>query len=178
MLKKIFWGVIALFVLIQFIPAEMNIDPRVTQDSAQVDPALFTMYPTSNTVKNILRNSCYDCHSNHTKYPWYSKFQPVKWWLAEHIEDGKKHFNFYEFQNYRPWKQYHKIEECLGEIEDGEMPLESYTLIHSEAVLTPLQKKEFDLWAHGLLDSMKRQYPADSLVFPKKRKELESKKKN
>ncbi len=71
MLKKIFWGVIALFVLIQFIPAEMNIDPRVTQDSVQRDPALYTMYPTSNTVKNILRNSCYDCHSNHTNYPWY-----------------------------------------------------------------------------------------------------------
>lgn len=57
------------------------------------------------------------------------------------------------------------------------MPLKSYTVIHSEAVLTPLQKKEFSLWAHGLLDSMKRQYPADSLISPRKRKELESKKK-
>ncbi len=169
MLKKVFWGAIALFILIQFIPADMNIDPTVNFENPQKDPELFKMYPTSNTVKNILRTSCYDCHSNHTKYPWYSKIQPVKWWLAEHIEDGKKHFNIYEFQNYRPWKQYHKIEECLGEIDENEMPLTSYTLIHKDAKLSDLQKKEFELWAHGLLDSMKRQYPADSLVSPKKR---------
>ncbi len=169
MLKKIFWGVIALFLLIQLIPSEMNVDQTVNFENPQKDPEIFKMYPTSNTVKNILRTSCYDCHSNHTNYPWYSKIQPVKWWLAEHIEDGKKHFNIYEFQKYRPWKQYHKIEECLGEIEEGEMPLESYTLIHKDAQLTELQKKEFQLWAHGLLDSMKRQYPADSLISPKKR---------
>ncbi len=169
MLKKVFWGVIALFLLIQFVPAEMNVDPAVNFENPQKDPQIFQMYPTSNTVKNILRSSCYDCHSNHTNYPWYAKIQPVKWWLAEHIEDGKKHFNIYEFQNYRPWKQYHKIEECLSEIEENEMPLKSYSMIHQDAKLTELQRKEFELWAHGLLDSMKRQYPADSLISPKKR---------
>jgi hypothetical protein len=169
MLKKVLLGIIAVFALIQLIPSKKNV-------SDQKDPQLFTLYPTSNTVKNILRTSCYDCHSNNTEYPWYSKIQPVKFWLADHIEEGKEHFNIYEFQNYRPWKQFHKIEECLDEIKEGEMPLESYTYIHKDAVLTDLQKHEFDLWAHGVLDSMKRQYPADSLISPRKRKELQEKK--
>lgn len=169
MLKKVLLGIIAVFALIQLIPSKKNV-------SDQKEPQLFTMYPTSHTVKNILKTSCYDCHSNNTEYPWYSKFQPVKFWLADHIEEGKEHFNIYEFQNYRPWKQYHKIEECLEEIKEGEMPLKSYAFIHSDAVLTELQKHELNLWAHGVLDSMKRQYPADSLISPRKRKELKEKK--
>jgi hypothetical protein len=93
-----------------------------------------------------LKTSCYDCHSNKTAYPWYSNIQPVKWWLADHVNSGKRHLNFDEFNTYTTKKKLHKLDEITETINNGEMPLTSYTLIHSNAKLSSTDKSEIEKW--------------------------------
>jgi len=82
------------------------------------------------SVAGILKENCYDCHSNHTRYPWYAEIAPVNYWLADHVKDGKKHFNVSAWNDYSIKKKDHKLEELLEMIEEGEMPLDSYTWLH------------------------------------------------
>ncbi|NND88349.1 MAG: heme-binding domain-containing protein [Flavobacteriaceae bacterium] len=99
----------------------------------------------SKEVANILRKQCYDCHSDQTQYPWYAEVAPVSWWLKDHIDDGKKHFNASAWESYSVKKKDHKLEELIEMVEDGEMPLDSYTWIHED--LSPENKKLLLQWA-------------------------------
>lgn len=92
-------------------------------------------------VANILKTSCYDCHSHETKYPWYTSVSPLSWWIKHHINDGRKHLNFSTWADYDAKKQDHKLDEGIEEVEEGEMPLNSYLWAHSESKLTPEQKE-------------------------------------
>jgi hypothetical protein len=86
----------------------------------------------SQEIATILRDNCYDCHSNQTNYPWYSGITPVNYWLKEHIVDGKKHFNVSDWEKYSARKKDHKLEELVEFVDSGEMPLDSYTWIHGD----------------------------------------------
>lgn len=78
---------------------------------------------------------------------WYESIQPLGWWIADHIHEGKEELNFSEFASYSTKKQIHKLDEVIEMIEDGEMPLESYTYVHGEAKLNPQQKDKLIDWA-------------------------------
>ena len=153
---------LVLLVLIQFYPRKAaNNNPDASRDIASV-------HTVPAPVQNILRSACYDCHSNKTTYPWYSKLQPVSMWLEDHIAEGKKELNFSEFATYPLARQFRKLEEIGGEVKEGEMPLESYTFIHTDAKLTADQRATLVNWSDALRDSMQKVYPADSLVRKKK----------
>jgi hypothetical protein len=98
-------------------------------------------------VHNILRKACYDCHSEETRYPWYSYIQPVGWWLKDHMDHGLSHLNFSDFGSYELDKAAHKMEEINDEVHEGEMPLESYTWIHGDARLSSKERKTLTKWA-------------------------------
>ncbi|MES2617982.1 MAG: heme-binding domain-containing protein [Bacteroidota bacterium] len=153
---------LVLLVLIQFIRPDKNNSGNVTNDITK-------QWPMPDNVKTILATACNDCHSNTTKYPWYSQIQPVAGWLANHIDEGKHELNFNEFTSYRLYRQYHKLEEIEEVITENEMPLSSYTIIHRDAILDETQKSALINWTREIRDSMKAQYPADSLISPKKR---------
>jgi hypothetical protein len=159
MIKKIFIALLIVFIALQFFHPEKNIDDSNTALSNDVSK----IFPMEENVQNILKTSCYDCHSNNTKYPWYSKVQPVAWWLNDHIKEGKKEINFNEFATYSLRRQYKKFEEIVKQIKQDEMPLASYTLIHRDAVLAIDQKLAVSSWANAAMESMKAKYPADSL---------------
>ena len=99
----------------------------------------------SDEVFSILKNNCFDCHSNQTKYPWYAEISPVSIWLDDHIDDGKKKFNMSNWESYSLKKKDHKLEELLEEVEEGEMPLNSYTWIHGN--LSENEKELLLQWA-------------------------------
>jgi hypothetical protein len=160
--KSFFIFLLMAFVVLQFFRSKKNISEGTSAND------ITTKYAVPADVMASLQNSCYDCHSNNTKYPWYNNIQPIAWWLADHIEEGKKELNFNEFASYRIGKQFRKLEEINGEIEDGAMPLISYTLIHGDAKLSPAQKTSIANWVNVLRDSIKAQYPEDSLKRPKK----------
>lgn len=131
MIKKILIGLLVILVLIQFIrPAKNEGSGIAVNDISTV----YTDMPIE--VQTLLQKKCYDCHSHSTKYPWYANIQPVAWWLADHVEEGKEHLNFSEFKTYNPKKAAHKLEEVVEEVSEGEMPLKSYTFIHRDAVVT------------------------------------------
>ena len=157
-LKILLWTVLALFVLVQFIRPEKNLSGDTRHDIASV-------YPIPPDVQGILKTSCYDCHSNTTVYPWYNAIQPIGLFLNNHVVEGKRHLNFNDFTGRKIAYQNHKLEEVVEMVEEGEMPMSSYTLIHRDAVLSAAQKEALTSWAKAIQDTIKLHYPADSLVL-------------
>lgn len=143
MRTKIFAALIIVFVLIQFIRPDENQSKDFTKD-------ITTVYTVPADVQKILQSACYDCHSNYTTYPWYNRIQPVAYWLNHHINEGKHHLNFSEFAAYEPKKQAKKLKEISKELEEGEMPLDSYTWMHKDARLSKEQVATLTTWAKGL----------------------------
>ena len=129
-----------ILVMIQFIRPGKNVgtieDPKDITHTVTV--------PTE--VQSILQKSCNDCHSNNTQYPWYYNIQPVAWWLANHVNDGKRHLNFSEFNTYKTKRKLKKLKEVKEEVEDGEMPMESYLWMHGNAKLTEAEKAALYKW--------------------------------
>jgi Haem-binding domain len=157
MLKKILLFLLAALVIIQFLHPERN------QSEAVQPNNIAGVYPVPANVKTILEKACIDCHSNNTIYPWYSKIQPVDWWLSHHINEGKDELNFDEFANYNLRRQYHKLEEITKTVKEDEMPIGSYTWIHANARLSAEEKKTLIDWVEVIRTSMKEKYPVDSL---------------
>jgi hypothetical protein len=168
--KKIFkylsLVLLTIFLLLQFYPRP----PKNSSLSGSIEKDISNRYPVPAEVKAILQASCNDCHSANTNYPWYSYIQPVSMWLGNHIKDGKRHLDFSDFLSYRIAKQYHKLEEVEETVENGEMPISSYTLIHKSGKLDAIKKAILVNWSRALRDSIRANYPADSLIMPKKKK--------
>lgn len=165
-MKKFFkflgWILLIALIGIQFFRPEKN------QSSGEQPNAISKLHSVPDDVKVILKKACDDCHTNNTVYPWYNNIQPVAWWLNDHVVDGKKHLNLDEIAARPAWLRYHKMEEVKEQVEKGEMPLDSYTWIHKEAILTDGEKEKITGWAQSIMDEMKQTLPADSLVRPKR----------
>lgn len=132
---------LAAFIVIQFFPIEENA-------AENVDPSndFASLYNVPPKVLETLQVSCYDCHSNRTTYLWYDKIQPIAWYIQDHVDEGKEELNFHEFGSYSEKKRDHKIDEVVELVEEGEMPLQSYTLLHWDAKMTEAQKAELVNW--------------------------------
>lgn len=162
MVKNILIFLLIVFIVAQFFRQEKN------KSDQPVPNDIHTMVAIPAEADHVLKVACNDCHSNNTHYPWYAEIQPVTWWLNDHIKDGKRHMNFNEFKGYRPWRQYEKMEEIIELVKEDEMPLWSYSLIHRDANLDAKQKNTLINWAEDLRAKMRKTYPADSLIKPKR----------
>jgi hypothetical protein len=158
MIKKITFAILVILVSIQFVPIQKNESGTQTFDISK-------NYQVPDHVSTILQGACNDCHSNKTTYPWYSKVQPVGFWLNHHTNEGKEHLNFSEFTSLPLRVQNHKFEEIIEMVENGEMPLSSYTYLglHPEANLTDEDRKVVVDWAKEQMALLAANYPADSL---------------
>lgn len=134
-MKKFLVILLVAFIIIQFFPID-KVNPPVNE---RMD--FLTIKKTPEEVSKVIRNSCYDCHSNETKYPWYSNIAPVSWWMKDHIIDGRKHLNFSTFATYDTERQLRKLDESVEMIEKDKMPLETYLLAHQNARLSDADKK-------------------------------------
>lgn len=143
-LKKTAYVLLIALIVAQFFQPEKNEGSLIS-----VVPFLNETNPPEN-VKEILETTCFDCHSNTTTYPWYNNITPVNYWLESHVKDGKKHLNFSEWTSYSIKKKEHKMDELYEEVEEGEMPLTSYTWTHSEANLTAAQIAEVVAWGKAI----------------------------
>lgn len=148
-IKKILSIGLIIFLLMQIYQPAQNIG--FEQD---INANFTKVYNVPKNVEIILRTSCNDCHSNNTNYPWYSYIQPVRFLMESHIKEGKENLNFNEWGNYSKRKQNNKLDRIIKQIKSNEMPLNSYTLIHKNAILTPAQKKEIINWISQLKDSL------------------------
>ena len=132
--------VVAVLVAIQFIRPEPN------SGAADTPRDITHVVQVPGNVMRVLKTSCYDCHSNRTTYPWYSRINPVGWWLDHHIKEGKAELNFSEFAAYDKKRQDHKLEETAEEVQEGHMPLPPYLYAHADAKLTPAQAQLIVDW--------------------------------
>jgi hypothetical protein len=150
MVKKILFILALVLILIQFIRPARNVNTEIiTSDD------ISRTYAIPDDVHTILISKCYDCHSNHTNYPWYFNFQPIAWWLASHIKEAKEELNFSDFNNYTEKRAKHKLEE-LGEVlDEGTMPLKSYVVLHPNTSITPEDKKIIFAWLESLSIDLK-----------------------
>lgn len=135
-------------VVIQFFPIILNESDYVPQSDFMVE----NQVPA--TIKNRLQVSCYDCHSNNTDYPWYSKIQPAAWFLEDHIQEGKDELNFNEWATYSDRRKNSKLRSIISQIEEDKMPLDSYTLIHKDAILSDEDKRMIINYMTALKDSL------------------------
>ncbi|MGB0917238.1 MAG: heme-binding domain-containing protein [Flavobacteriales bacterium] len=129
--RKILVPIVLILGLIQFIPHE-----RPTYSADEADKIVVA----DSEVKNILDKACMDCHSNETTYPWYANVTPVNYWLEGHIENGREHLNFSEWNSMPDEDKKHAVKDLTKVIEKKEMPMLFYWLIHWDAKLTPEER--------------------------------------
>lgn len=147
--KKVLLAILVVVVAIQFIqPARNNNKGQVlTTDITKT-------IPVPDRILDIIKNSCYDCHSNNTRYPWYSYIQPGGWWMASHIKDAKADLNFSDFGSYSNRKQQNKLKSIAKSIQDETMPIKPYLIIHTDAKLAKDQKILVLDWINKTRDSL------------------------
>lgn len=152
--KNLLIALVIVLIIIQFMrPVKNNGNAAGPDDIAHA-----VAVPAQ--IQNILEKSCYDCHSNHTEYPWYFNFQPVAGWLAHHVDEGKDEINFSEYNIYKTRRKIKKLKEIKEQILEGEMPMDSYLWIHGDAKLSEEQKTALYKWVEESLvivsDTLKR----------------------
>ncbi len=143
MKKKILLGLLVILVLLQFI----RID-KTNPESIPAKDFIAIENPPAN-IATILKNACYDCHSHHTAYPWYTNVAPISLMIRSHIRGGRQQVNFSTWADYDAKKKNHKIEEMIEVIESKYMPMKSYTWLHPEAKLSGDDRKILVDWLEG-----------------------------
>lgn len=147
-LKYAFVIGMVLFLGIQFIPRSANKDPLAKSTD------FIYLYNAPMQVKKTLLNACYDCHSNQTKYPWYSNIQPIRLLMDGHVKEGKAELNFSEFGAYSLRRQKSKLKSMYSQIQDNEMPLYSYSVLHKSARLSKDKERIVLEWIDRTRDSL------------------------
>ena len=125
------------FVSLQFVTVERS-NPPIGSDVDAPDD-----------VKAILRRACYDCHSHETRWPWYSYVAPVSWYVTDHVEEARGDLNFSRWPTFDFEAQDLAFDDIREQVSTGEMPLESYLLLHPSARLTPEDRGRIISWARS-----------------------------
>ena len=102
-------------------------------------------------IKTIFESTCYDCHSAHTNYPWYASIGAINLILDDHIEEGREHLDFSSWDSYPEKRQLHKLAEVYEEVEEDEMPLKMYRIVHGG--LSDAEREALLKWASTYKES-------------------------
>jgi hypothetical protein len=148
MAKKVLLGIIGILLIIQLIPANL---PEVTEVNND-DLLLNNSIPEN--IEEVLRTSCYDCHSNETVYPWYSYVAPVSFLVSRDTKKGRRHLNFSEWQSLSKSDKAKALDEIGEEVAEGEMPFKIYPITHPDARLSDEQRKAIVDWAEEFADKL------------------------
>ena len=129
------WIILATLFIIQLIPVDRTapIDAGVVQAPKE--------------VMQILKRSCFDCHSNHTHWPWYGYVAPVSWWVSDHIEEAREALNLTSWNDYDTDEQVEFVEDIWDEVDLGKMPPNYYLWMHPHAALTQSEKQALAAWS-------------------------------
>jgi hypothetical protein len=145
---KVLIALLVILVGMQFFGPKKNISAQTPETD------FIKSIKPSQEMANLINVSCYDCHSNNTKYPWYNNISPISYWMSSHVNEAKEHLNFSEWGLYPKDKKVKLLEEIREEVQSREMPLNSYTILHSNAKLSDDQIFEVLEW----IDKLKKNY--------------------
>jgi hypothetical protein len=133
-------AVVCVLIGLQFVrPARTN--PAVDQSQT-----IYAHLQVPPQVAAIFDRSCQDCHTNTTRWPWYSNVEPLSWWIVGDVNDGRQQLNLSEWGRYDKRRAGNKLDEICDQVKGGEMPLQSYRLIHRSAKLSPEDVKALCDW--------------------------------
>ncbi|MBL7712843.1 MAG: heme-binding domain-containing protein [Chitinophagaceae bacterium] len=132
----------------QFVPVQRN------KSSGMSSSDFMNVYQVPDAIQNKLRVACYDCHSNNTRYSWYNNIQPVAWLLERHVSLGKAELDFSVWKDYSVRRKRTKLKSIISQIDEGAMPLSTYTLLHRDAVFSKEEKELVLEWLQQLRDSL------------------------
>ena len=144
MKKKLLYGFFILFLLVQFIPLPRT-NPPVTEE-----------IHIPGNLKSVIRNACYDCHSNETRWPWYAYVAPVSFLIVQHVQEGREELNFSTWDQYDLEKKLDILEDIEENIRKDKMPLKQYLWLHRDAQLTPQEKADIIRWAKNYQRLLKK----------------------
>lgn len=142
--KYVIYSIIALFFLIQFIPSDLP------ENSDKVSYDLIQTENPPEKVRAILYKACYDCHSNQTRYPWYSYIAPVSWLVSRDIKVGRGELNLSDWAELSKRKKIKILNEISEEVEKKNMPLKIYTVIHRNAILSEDEIRTISNWTKNV----------------------------
>ncbi len=148
-MKRWHWllgGTAFLLLAIQFVPNEL---PAVETNNPG---DLIQSGVVGEDVAMLLKNSCYNCHSNESEYPWYSYVAPASWLVAKDVREAREELNFSTWKDYDMIDQLGKLDDTYLEVEEGRMPMGIYTLMHPSAKLDEVQRQSIVEWAEATMD--------------------------
>ena len=138
-MKKLSLITLLILIGIQFIPMDVPADlPTKAEDKLEAPE----------NIQAILKRACFDCHSSHTTFPWYSSIAPVSWFTKMHVKEGREHLNFSTWASYDDEKKIKYLQKIPKAIK-SKMPMPSYLLIHKEAELSDADKATLTEWAES-----------------------------
>jgi len=146
--KIIIWVLLGLFILIQFFPVtypetiELNENDLVNSNTISKD------------VELILKTSCYDCHSNETRYPWYSYVAPIKWLIIRDIKQGRGDLNFSDWSTLKARDKIKLLDKIAEEVDEGNMPMPIYTVTHRNASLDEERREILVEWTDQMMNDI------------------------
>ncbi|MCB0474644.1 MAG: heme-binding domain-containing protein [Flavobacteriaceae bacterium] len=144
MRKKVFLILLIIIIAMQFYRPAKN----MASETPATDFLVVNHAPEN--ISEMIRGACYDCHSDNTVYPWYAEVAPVSWWIANHVEDGKKHLNFSTWADYDDKRKAKKLDHIDEALTKRFMPMKVYIPMHPEAKLSDEQIKSLTDWVKSL----------------------------
>ncbi|RAI93858.1 heme-binding domain-containing protein [Algoriphagus yeomjeoni] len=141
-----------IFLGVQFVPNDL---PEVSQDNPG---DLLGSGIVDGEVADLLQTACYNCHSNATKYPWYSQVAPVSWLVAKDVKMAREEVNFSTWAEYELMDQLAILDDIYSNVEEKHMPLPIYITMHAEADLDDVQRQKIVDWAEAAMDIIAEEY--------------------
>jgi hypothetical protein len=144
-------GLIAFLVAGQLIrPARTNppTNPALTLEATAHPPA---------AIVAMLDRSCGDCHTNRTRWPWYTNVAPISWWIIDHVDEGRRRVSFSEWGSYDLARQRKELDQICRRVGRHNMPLTSYLLVHRDAVLSDADRRAICDWTDSLMSTLSAQ---------------------
>ena len=143
-IKRLLVLIVVLLVVIQFVPV------KAPSNNINTSNDLVSVEKLDGDVSVILKSSCYDCHSSQTHYPWYSHMAPVSWLVANDVKEGRAKLNFSDWKLNNKRRKIRQLEDIKEQVQQGEMPMGIYTVIHKKAKLTESQKQLLVKWTDDM----------------------------
>lgn len=139
---------VAIVIVMQLFPSKL---PENTSDNPN-DLLVNNQVPDS--IATLLKNGCYDCHSNQTVYPWYSNVKPAAWLVARDTKEGREHLNLSEWESLSVRKKLKALSEISEEVQSGAMPFKPYLIIHKNARFSEEERQKLVKWADDFGESL------------------------
>jgi cytochrome c551/c552 len=137
---------IVAILLVVLVVGIQAIRPARTNPPIDESQTINAKTQMTSDVAAIFDRSCRDCHTNKTVWPWYTNVAPVSWWLSNHVSDGRRSLNMSEWAKLPNDRQDRKLRQICDEVQDGNMPLSSYTPMHPAAKLSDQDRKTLCDW--------------------------------